>query len=251
MTLVSGLVVVAVLAAVGIVYFILRKNRIKARAVELGGEIFTLWAEMGPYSNGKESAMALSCVYRTVRPDGSEGDPKVFEKHAVSYDAETAKWEDVRISSLSSPRSPEFDNRLTIAKGMLAALQMNEGMFKDAGFQAGFERDANGNLVPTIRSVDGTEASSGMGPEAALQFAMMNDVGNKLLTDESTEATQLVDALKFIFKEMYDKDIGSPSSLGQFYFRMTSLAGEHPENLVTKTFVEFNDAYLEHKKKSN
>jgi hypothetical protein len=62
--------------------------------------IMSIWAALGPFINGWESAEALRCAWIAVL--GSVGEPNLLNQHADSYNAHPLRWESIRVEKLKA-----------------------------------------------------------------------------------------------------------------------------------------------------
>jgi len=242
------IIIVGILGAIAFKTVI--KKKAKAKAAKIISKVYAVWAEMGPYKNGEASRIGMQYAYKAVNsPDlDKDNEALVLNKHAAAYDSDPEQWENLRQDVLSYPKMLGFEDHLTMAKGMAAVNVLNEGMFKDAGFQVGFERNANGNTVITSKGLKGEEINDELKHTGnAITYAIKNDIGNKLFSDSSIEAETLVDALKIIYKNINDREIKSVQELGEFYLFMFDFSKANPDSSICKSFVELNTLWLDSK----
>ena len=62
--------------------------------------VMSIWAALGPFRSGWESAEAMKCAWIAVL--GSVGEPNLLDKHADSYDAHPHLWESIRAEKLKA-----------------------------------------------------------------------------------------------------------------------------------------------------
>ncbi len=62
--------------------------------------VMSIWAALGPFRNGWESAEALKCAWIAVL--GAVGQPNLLDQHADSYDAHPRRWESIRAENLKA-----------------------------------------------------------------------------------------------------------------------------------------------------
>jgi hypothetical protein len=159
----SNLIVVAILVlAAGAYAYHLWKKRITLQAAEMVTKLYAVWAELGPFESGAASANSLRYAFAAVNKNRSAHLTNIVNlvKHAAAFDADPAAWERLRQNSLSGPKDNDFADQLAMAKGMASVESLNEEMFRNAGFKACFESDANGNLKLVHRSIDTGEIDS-------------------------------------------------------------------------------------------
>ena len=63
-------------------------------------QVMSIWAALGPFRNGFESAEAMKCAWIAVL--GSVSEPRLLIKHADSFDAHPRQWESIRAEILEA-----------------------------------------------------------------------------------------------------------------------------------------------------
>ncbi len=63
-------------------------------------QVMSIWAALGPFRNGFESAEAMKCAWIAVL--GSVGESRLLDKHADSFDAHPHRWESIRAEVLKA-----------------------------------------------------------------------------------------------------------------------------------------------------
>jgi hypothetical protein len=82
-------------------------------------DVFPVWANLGPFQNGEESAFAFRAAYEAVKGLESAVQAEmggVFEEHKAAFDLNAEGWEQIRFES-ADDIAPD-DNVLRIAKGL-------------------------------------------------------------------------------------------------------------------------------------
>ncbi len=224
---------------------------IKKKTIHQAAQVVTkmnaVWAEMGPYENGAASANALRYAFSATNTKKFAKLSNIVNlvKHAESYDADSKAWEHLRQNSLSSPRHKEFDDQLAMARGMAAIEEMNDGMFRCAGFKVCFEYDTNGNLMLVHRNLHTGEIDSRFKDhDEAMAYAIATDIGHKLLNDDSFEAEMLVTFINTLYKDTAKRDSKTQQELGDSYNFIFNYSKEHPDDELSKIFIEINDSWL-------
>jgi hypothetical protein len=163
---------------------------------------------------------------------------EALSKHAVAYDADPRRWESLRQQSLSEARGQKFEDQLTMVKGVAAMDSLNNGLFKDIGFQMEFAMDANGNLTMASKDLLTEEERQQMRQESG--EAIVNAVGNNLLGNESEEAQALVDFLREVYRANANRDPEAPGELGHMWLTMLNHSSENPDEELSRTFIDLN-----------
>lgn len=224
------------------------------QAAEVSGQMYALWAAMGPYENGETSAYILRYAYTVARRPGSATAAELFDSvgHAEAYDADPQQWEELRQNSLTGPKRACFNDQLAAVKGMVELDEYNAGIFRDAGFRGAFEANANGDLSVVYRDLEtGQIETRFQGNEDAIAYATVSDIGNKILNDKSFEASLLLEALKPLYDKIYDKDMESTYDLGIAYAHMLEYIENNPGSGAAQMFTDANDLWLKSKGKAN
>lgn len=223
------------------------KKQATLQAAQVVTKMYAVWAEMGPYENGAASANSLRYAFSATNTNKSANLSNIVNmvKHAEAYDADPNAWERLRHSSLSGPRDKEFADQLAMARGMAATEEMNDGMFRNAGFKACFENDANGNLTVVFRDIHTREIDSRFKDhDEAMAFAIATDIGNELLNDESFESEMLVTFINTLYRDTAKRDTETPQELGDSYNFIFNYSKEHPDEESSKMFIEMNDSWI-------
>ncbi|HBG04000.1 MAG: hypothetical protein A2075_18535 [Geobacteraceae bacterium GWC2_58_44] len=223
------------------------------QAAEISSKMYAVWAEMGPYGTGAASANAMHYAYAAIYYPKAANLANIVDpvKHAEAYDRDPSAWEKLRQNVLSGSRCKGFDDQLGMARGMAALDDLNPGMFRQAGFQASFEGDANGNLVIVHRDLETGQIDTRFKDhDEAMAYAVVNDIGYKLLRDESFAAEMLLEALKTIYSKDNDKDMETAYDLGALYLSMAEYSETNPELEFSKMFSSLHNSWLESKGES-
>ncbi len=106
-------------AAVGV--WLSVKTFSRRRASIVARRVFPVWAAQGPFATGLESATAMRYAWQAVSGGRQKVDrmAKQFSKHAASYDADPAAWEETRSVSLRVANS-ELSSYVAEAKRLRA-----------------------------------------------------------------------------------------------------------------------------------
>lgn len=242
---VEVLVAAIIIVGLGVAAFkIWMKKQIMIRAGQFTSEIYAVWAAQGPFENGETSASAMRYAHAAVRGLESlqeTGLAEALSKHALAYDEDPQRWESLRKRSLSGASGQKFEDQLTMAKGFAATDTLNSEMFKDAGYEIGFGRDANGNLTVVSKDLLAEEERQKNRKESG--EAIVNAVGNNLLGDESEEAKQLVDFLIGVYRADSGRDPETPGELGHMWIILLNHSSENPEEEVSREFRVLNERW--------
>jgi hypothetical protein len=82
-------------------------------------DVFPVWANLGPFQNGEESAFAFRAAYEAVKGLESAVQAEmggVFEKHKAAFDLDAEGWEQTRFESAEDIAAD--NNVLRMAKGL-------------------------------------------------------------------------------------------------------------------------------------
>ena len=102
------------IAIVGLLGWLALKAWARSRAMEqassLAQDVFPVWAQLGPFTDGWHSADAMRAAW--IVTANSPPDPDQLKQHAQAYDLDPASWESNRTTALelakeSDPRVPE------------------------------------------------------------------------------------------------------------------------------------------------
>lgn len=77
-----------------------------------------------------------------------------------------------------------------------------------------------------------------------MAFAIATDIGNKLLNDDSFEAEMLVTFVNTLYKDTAQRDTETPQELGDSYNFIFNCSKEHPDDELSKMFIDMNDSWL-------
>lgn len=123
------LIVLGGIAAGCILLWFLWRRHIFHQASKMVQKVFPVWAGQGPFESGTESARAMKAAYAAVMgPEKAAEAKDSIEKHQIAYDQDHATWENLRKKSLEESR--EFNDYITIAKGLAAMESINENIVR-------------------------------------------------------------------------------------------------------------------------
>ena len=110
--------ILSIIGVITVIYVIgkaLWKRHIKNNTQNILIKVMPVWASLGPFSNGTESALAMNASYIAVLGSKeSEEKADVIESHEDSFNKEPAEWE--RVRRISKRASREINDFITIAE---------------------------------------------------------------------------------------------------------------------------------------
>ena len=112
-------IIIVVIACVAIGGHWIFKRRIMFQASKITGEIYSVWAALGPFENGAASAKAMRYANLVVRGYKDSDDKKSKEAislHKKAYNTDPERWEALRQKSLSLATGDKFEKQLAVAK---------------------------------------------------------------------------------------------------------------------------------------
>jgi hypothetical protein len=91
------LILVPILAtALFVIFKIFYKKHVNQEAEELVGRVYAIWARLGPFNNGADSAKAMEYASAAVMKNFEESSPIDVKGHSISFDKAPDRWEEVR-----------------------------------------------------------------------------------------------------------------------------------------------------------
>lgn len=105
------------LAGLGIslfaIFLVYRWNRYSKQIPnELAGQTLKVWAALGPYKSGVESARALRAAYQAVLgSDVHVSIERALKEHSKQFDEDPDKWEGIRCKSPTPEQLDEETRR--------------------------------------------------------------------------------------------------------------------------------------------
>lgn len=102
-------------AAVVLLFFFIFISYRKRRAIEASvAQSMIVWARLGPFENGRDSAMHMFAAWHTCGAPKGSGTMKTIFEHAAHFDSQREHWEGVRLKLLLEPFDPMQVSRASL-----------------------------------------------------------------------------------------------------------------------------------------
>ena len=135
-------IVLVVIVVIGIALAVWLRSHAVNQASDLAKQIFPVWAALGPFNSGAESAAAMRNAYLAVfGANQTEEMADAIEGHETAYDADPETWEETRRTALKGASS----DALTLAEGIAAAEGLNKSLLEDGGHRLEFTKLSDGS----------------------------------------------------------------------------------------------------------
>ncbi len=252
MDLETVITILAVVAAAGLLFYGARWLQAPRRQTKRLA--MTVWAMYGPNQTAEDAEKSLRTVCRVVL--GSEGATKHEEwikGHAANFqqweaegrfeNAEKMMRNGLLHNAYGSAFKEAFENVKTefVVRAQEIMDSLNTKYFKEGGHRLETVKHPDGKVDFVFKKIWSDEMIKQKEKED--NEAILNAIGNNLLTDQSMEAKVLVEFLRVVYRQNTDREIQTPQELGQAWFACLAVSDEELESEVAKTFKVLNDAW--------
>jgi len=111
----------SILFVLGVLLWWWRRKRARTKAGGMAQAIFPVWAELGPFDSGKNSAVAMRYAFLAC---GVDLDEEALNTHQIAYDQNPERWEENR--RLAKERyDEEMEYYVTVARCIEATELLN------------------------------------------------------------------------------------------------------------------------------
>ncbi len=197
-----------------------------------------VWAALGPFKSGKDSASALNYAYMAIMgPEEAEKISQEVSLHAVAYKSNPEKWEKVR-QEAASEIGPDLEDFIALAKGFQAMDSLNEEILLEGGHKLEPQRKPDGTLGIAYKQTMSDEAIEEKRHKRGEEI--FHGIGESLLNDSSKEGCALVGFLTKVYKMSSGKEDVSAAAIGKIWF---ACQAEDPQSELLQEFEKLNEAY--------
>lgn len=224
-------------------YFIERSAKNKLE------QAYGVWAHMGPFQSGLESATAMRSALIAVWGPTFEFSE---ETHDQQFEANRPHWDVLREKHFNLPKDAEFSHHLKTAQSIWQTANLN-ALFMEERYRLNYSENGTGLVVVSV--VDTwPERQSPTALNSEVIEPNYGKIGDALFEDVSDEAKRLVDFIDEFALTAYGKITESPEELGKRYAAALELSWRKPGSNFSQAFfsVEFDWMdYLEERERTH
>ena len=137
----AALAVLTVLLVSAVVFWWWRRKRVITKAAGMAKSVFPVWAALGPFDSGKNSAVAMRYAFLAC---GIDFDEEALNRHQIAYDRNPEGWEENRRMAIEH-RSEETELYVTVARSIEASelldLDIVEQRYREVLQRSGDEQE--------------------------------------------------------------------------------------------------------------
>lgn len=138
----STVTIIAILIVLGAAAFWWwRRKRAFTKASGMAKSVFPVWAALGPFDSGKQSAAAMRYAFMACE---LEIDERTLNGHELAYDRNPEEWEQNRLKA-TEHRSEDTEFYVTVARSFEAAeflgLSIVEDRYREVLSRGGDEQE--------------------------------------------------------------------------------------------------------------
>lgn len=212
----------------------------------------TIWAAFGPYDTAKYAEESLYRACRAVfGKEGLSAHENWIQGHIKNFKEWEAKGDFLRAQKIQRTglMLTAYGKAFKAACNAVKAEAIED--FDVEGFNKEFLKDS-GYRFEVVKQADGTDQLAYkkiwsdediLKKKQELGEAILNQVGNNLLQDESPESKALLAFLSNVYKANMDRDIETSKDIGVIWFTCIELLNKDPDSEITKAFDILNDAW--------
>ncbi len=216
----------------------------------------TVWAAFGLYDTAED---AESSLYRACRAvfgkEGLSAHEKWIQGHINNFKEWEAKGDFLRAQKIQriGLMLTAYGKAFKAAFNAVKAEAIED--FDVEGFNKEFLKDS-GHRLEVVKQADDTAQLAYkqiwsdediLKKKQELGEAVLNQVGNNLLQDESPQAKVLLAFLSTVYKANMDRNIETAKDIGVLWFACMELLDKDPDSEIAKAFDTLNNAWAETK----